>query len=62
MSSQLLHGALRNGKSRRQLWSLYLVVFAAIGIWPAFWVGLWLGLLFLIIPLLIAVLIIARPN
>jgi hypothetical protein len=55
---------------RRQLWSLYLVIFAAIGIWPfaaigiwpSFWVGLWVGMLFLIIPLLIAFAIIMRPD
>ncbi len=55
---------------RRQMWSLYLVIFAAIGIWPfaaigiwpSFWVGLWVGMLFLIIPLLIAFAIIMRPD
>mgnify|MGYP004106154147 FL=1 len=52
------------------MWSLYLVIFAAIGIWPfaaigiwpSFWVGLWVGMLFLIIPLLIAFAIIMRPD
>ena len=44
------------------MWSLYLVIFAAIGIWLSFWVGLWVGMLFLIIPLPIALAIIMRPT